>query len=129
VRTTLTLAELARLWEAAGALREPVWRDLARFLIAVPCRRGEAARLDWLHLDLVAAEWRQPGHMTKNRDPHRLHLHTLALNVLRSRHEATGGKGLVFPAPKSGDAVDTFTALKTAIADATAMAGDEYGSP
>ncbi len=57
----LTLSELARLWEAAGRLREPVWRDFARFLIAVPARRGEAARLDWAHLDLAAAEWRQPG--------------------------------------------------------------------
>jgi integrase len=43
----LTLAELARLWRAADGLREPVWRDLARFLIVVPCRRGEAARLEW----------------------------------------------------------------------------------
>jgi integrase len=120
-------AELARLWKAAEHLDEAVWRDIARFLIAIPCRRGEAARLEWTHVDLAAAEWRQPGHMTKNRDPHRLHLHSLAMDVLRSRHEATGGKGLVFPAPKSGDPVDTFTALKTALADATTMAGDEYG--
>ena len=91
--------ELARLWTAAGALREAVWCDLVRFLIAVPCRRNEAARLDWAHLDLAAAEWRQPGHMTKNRDPHRLHLPALALDVLRDRHRATGGRGLVFPAP------------------------------
>ena len=48
----LTPTELARLWEAAGGLREPVWRDLARFLIVVPCRRDEAARLEWSHLDL-----------------------------------------------------------------------------
>ncbi len=43
----LTPAELARLWVAAGALREHVWRDLARFLIVVPCRaeRGSAAGL------------------------------------------------------------------------------------
>jgi hypothetical protein len=42
----LTAAELALLWEAAGRMREPVWCDFARFLIAVPCRRGEAAWLD-----------------------------------------------------------------------------------
>lgn len=50
----LTLPELARLWAAAETLA-PVYRDLARFLIAVPCRRGEAARLDWSHLDLSRA--------------------------------------------------------------------------
>ncbi|MDQ3921666.1 MAG: integrase family protein, partial [Actinomycetota bacterium] len=37
----LTPAELARLWRAADHLL-PVHRDLVRFLIAVPCRRGEA---------------------------------------------------------------------------------------
>ena len=106
---------MARLWQAAGDLEEVVWRDFARFLIVVPCRRGEAAHLDWSHIDMVAAEWRQPGHMTKNRDPHRLHLHPLALEVLRARLDVTGGKGLVFPAPKSGKTLDTFTALKTRI--------------
>ena len=43
--------------------------------------------MDWAHLDLDAAEWRQPGKLTKNRDPHRLHLHGLALSILRARHE------------------------------------------
>jgi integrase len=121
----LTPAELARLWQTAERLNEAVWCDLARFLIAVPCRRGEAANLDWSHINLTAAEWRQPGKMTKNREPHRLHLHPLALDVLRGRHEATGGKVLVFPAPKSGDVVDTFSDIKAALIDATAEEHDE----
>ena len=99
--------ELARLWEAADRLAEPVWRDFARFLIAVPCRRGEAARIDWSHLDLDAAEWRQPGHMTKNRDAHRLHLHRTGAGRAASGATATGGKGLVFPAPRVRWRVDT----------------------
>ena len=122
----LTPAQLARLWMAAERLDEPVRRDLTRFLIAVPCRRGEAARLDWAHLDLDAAEWRQPSHMTKNRDPHRLHLNALALDVLRVRKTATGGRGLVFPAPKSGGVVDTFSDMKAALMDAAiSQQGDE----
>ena len=145
----LTPAELARLWEAAGRLHEPVRRDLARFLIVVPCRRGEAARLDWSHLDLAAAEWRQPGHMTKNRDPHRLHLHALALEVLQARRmalaeaHAEGDRqkaarimaagvprsGLAFPAPVSGRAVDTFTAIKAAVTKATRPQDGEEGPP
>jgi integrase len=119
----LTPAELARLWHAAGRLNVTVWCDLVRFLIAVPCRRGEAARLDWTHLNLTAAEWRQPGRLTKNRDPHRLHLHQLAMDVLRARHQATGGKGLVFTAPRSGIAVDTFSAMKAALTDASGLHG------
>jgi integrase len=119
----LVTADLVRLWEAAGGLREPVWRDLARFLIVVPCRRGEASRAEWLHIDLVAAEWRQPGHMTKNRDPHRIHLHSLALEVLRERQRATGGNGMVFPAPTSGRAVDTFSDIKTELEEITGLGG------
>ena len=119
----LTPGELARLWRVADGLREPVWRDLAQFLIAVPCRRGEAARLEWSHVDIGAKEWRQPGRMTKNREWHRLHLHPLALDVLHARHAATGGKGLVFPAPVSGGVMDTFTDIKQSMADAAALTG------
>lgn len=124
----LTPSELARLWHASERLHEPVWRDLARFLIAVPCRRGEAATLDWSHLDLTAAEWRQPGRLTKNRDPHRLHLHPLALDVLRERQKATDGKGLVFPAPESGRVVDTFTDLKAALVEAAQPQSGQEGA-
>jgi integrase len=64
--------------------------------------------------------------MTKNRDPHRLHLHPLALEVLRARQVATKGRGLVFPAPVSGGAIDTFSDIKAALAKATgAQDGDE----
>lgn len=117
----LTPADLARLWRAAERLREPVWRDLARFLIAVPCRRGEAARLDWSHLDVAGAEWRQPLHLTKNRDPHRLHLHPAALNVLRARigTVAQPRSGLVFPAPVSAGPIDTFSDIKRDLTAAT----------
>ena len=121
----LTPAEMAGLWRAAEGLPEPVWRDYARFLIASPCRRGEAARLDWSHIDLDAAEWRQPGHMTKNRDAHRLHLHPLALGILRQRHEEAGKPkvGLVFRAPQSGKALDVFTNVKNVLADKAGLTG------
>jgi integrase len=120
----LTLDELARLWHAANALRGPVWRDLVRFLITTPCRRNEAARMEWSHVDMRSAEWRQPGRLTKNRDPHRLHLHVLALEILQERHRATGGSGLVFPAPISGKPVDTFSDIKAEIVSATKYGGD-----
>jgi integrase len=121
----LTPEELAGLWRAVEGLREPVWRDLARFLIAVPCRHGEAARLDWLHLDLAAAEWRQPGKLTKNREPHRLYLHPLALEILNARNDAAGKPkdGFVFPAPESDKPVDTFSDVKKMLAEVAGMNG------
>ena len=121
----LTPAEIAQLWHAAEGLREPVWRDFTQFLMSVPCRRGEAARMEWQHLDLASAEWRQPGHLTKNRDPHRLHLNPLAISIILERHQAAGKPitGLVFSAPKSGKPVDTFTDLKRALSEASGLAG------
>jgi integrase len=115
-------SELGQLWRAAEQLSEPVWRDLARFLIAVPCRRNEAARLEWSHISLQAAAWRQPGQLTKNREPHRLHLHELAIDVLRARRAVTDG-GLVFPAPISGDVVKTFNDMKLALGRTTGLRG------
>jgi Arm DNA-binding domain len=56
----LSTAELAALWRAAEALPS-VHRDFVRMLIAIPCRRGEAATLNWGHLDLASATWSQPA--------------------------------------------------------------------
>lgn len=119
---------LARLWHAAGTLPD-VHRDLSRFLLAVPCRRGEAARMNWAHLDLRSAIWIIPSAHAKNRDAHRLHLPALALSILRARWEATGrpAAGLVFPAPVSGKAIDTFADMKRRLDRAVAAAADRIG--
>jgi integrase len=105
-----------RMSRAADAL-PAVWRDFVRFLIAIPCRRGEAATLDWSHVDLAAAVWSQPGRLTKNREPHRLHLHPLPLAILAARYEAAGrpASGLIFPAPRSAQQIVAFSAIARAL--------------
>ena len=120
----LTPAQLAMIWKAAEGLT-PVHRDLVRLLIAVPSRRSEATRLDWAHLDLDDGVWTMPGSMTKNGDQHRISLPDLALTILRERHEAAKmpRTGLVFPAPKSGTAIDTFSDIKSTIEKATELKG------
>jgi integrase len=111
-----SLAQCAALWRAAESL-PAAWRDFVRFLIAVPCRRGEAASLDWAHVDLAAAVWSQPAKLTKNREPHRLHLHSLALDLLAARYEAAGrpASGLVFPAPRSAQQIVAFSSIARAL--------------
>jgi len=120
----LTMSELVRVWKAAAKLAS-VYRDLARFLIAVPCRRGEAANLDWSHVDLADAVWTMPGAMTKNGDAHRIHLPELALAILRQRHADAGNPrvGLAFPAPRFGNAIDTFSSVKTDVDEAAGLVG------
>jgi integrase len=41
------------------------------------------------------------------------------MEVLNARKQATGGHGLVFPAPRSGGVIDTFSDIKTALTQAT----------
>ncbi len=121
----LTIDKLAVLWRAASVLREPVWRAISQFLIAEPCRRGEATSLDWAHLDLAAAEWHQPGRLTKNGDPHRLYLHPLAVDILIKRHEAAGKprSGLVFPGPQGRGQILNWGDLKAMLIEASGLTG------
>lgn len=120
-----TLPDLARLWRSADGLTHPVWRDLARFLIAIPCRRGEAAALDWRDLNLDAAEWRQAAGTTKNGEAHRFHLHTLALDLLRARQAEAGAPraGLVFPSPEAGREIETFSTIKRRLDEQAGLVG------
>ena len=84
--------------------------------------------MEWQQVDLRAGVWAQPAKRTKNGQPHRLHLHALALELLRERHAAACGPkgGLVFPAPLSGKALDNFTDMKAALVDATGIEGWQW---
>ena len=117
-----TPPQLGVLWraiDAADGLAQ-VHRDLLHFLILVPCRRTEAAELDWQDVDLAAAIWTQRGTETKNGDRHRFYLPETALGILRTRYETASrpSRGLVFPSPRANRPIDAFTKLKRAVDDA-----------
>ena len=114
-----TLPQLAKFWvaidKAEGLMQ--VHRDLLHFLIAVPCRRSEAARMTWCDLDFEGKVWSQPDTETKNGDPHRFYIPPLALDILKRRYKNAGepSEGLVFPSPRAGKPIDTFAKAKKAI--------------
>jgi len=115
-------SQLGQLW---GAIRtaeglQQVHRDLLHFLITMPCRRGEATRMLWEDVDLDRSVWALSGTQTKNGDPHTFYLHALSLDILKRRYAEMGHptSGLVFPAPRSGKAIDTFGKIKMAIDEA-----------
>jgi integrase len=118
---TPSLKELAQIWTAAERTLIPTFRDFTRFAICIPARRGEIATMDWRHIDLGAKVWRQPGRLTKNRDPHELRLHPLALEILTRRWEEAGRPtgGLAFPSPKAGKPIGVFSEMLRAIRRAT----------
>jgi integrase len=118
---TPSLKELATIWAAAGQALDPTFCDVVRFAICVPARRGEISNLRWEHVDLDAKVWRQPGKLTKNREPHELRLHPLALEILTRRWQAAGRPraGLVFPAPRSGKPIAALSYVAHALHRAT----------
>jgi integrase len=120
----LTVPELVTLWRAADKLPE-LHRDFLRMLIAIPCRRGEAASLEWQHLDLDSGVWSQPEKLTKNGSPHTFFLHPLILHTLRRRHAAMGKPkaGPVFAAPRTGRALTTWRDAKEQLVQAAGMEG------
>lgn len=81
--------------------------------------------MDWAHLDLRLAEWRQPSHLTKNREAHRLFLHSLAISILRDRHATAGHPkaGLVFVAPRSRAVVTAFNEMKLVLSRKSGVTG------
>ncbi|MFC0388892.1 tyrosine-type recombinase/integrase [Muricoccus vinaceus] len=129
----LTIPDLASLWHATAAAETDasesdfgsVHRDYVRFLLSVPARRVEATRLEWQYLDLETASWTMSGKLTKNGDPFRVPLPSIALGILRERHRAMGKPraGLVFPSPKAGKALTTFSAMKAAMDKASGLTG------
>jgi integrase len=121
----LTPPQVAVLWKAAERMTVPVHRDFVRFLLVVPCRRNEAARLDWAHLDLAGATWAQPDKLTKNGEPHRFHLPALALDILRARHADAGEPtaGFVFPAPRTGGMLTTYSAMNAELDTLSGLSG------
>lgn len=119
----VSLPDLAALWLAAPVLA-PTYADLARVLMVLPARRGEAARMDWRDVDLDQAIWRLPGAITKNGDPHMLALPPLVLDLLRARHVAAGrpAAGPVFP-PARGAAVGAWSDMRARLAKASGVTG------
>jgi integrase len=104
---------LAALWRAADTLDE-TRRDLFRLLIAIPARREEVAKLDWSQIDLKQAIWTMSHKRTKNGDAHRIFLPDLALRLPLERQKSMGEPktDVIFPGPRSGNPIQTFTDLK-----------------
>jgi hypothetical protein len=110
------LNEWAAVWNGVEPMNDS-WRDFVRTDIALPARRNEIASMDFSDVDFERAAWTIPGKITKNGDPHALHLHRLVFDLLKVRHEAAGepASGLVFPAPRTGKRIVAFSALKRAV--------------
>ena len=121
-----TIEEAARLWIAAGKLGRR--GAMVRLMILTGCRRAEAQRVQWGHVVLedpvLGAYWQQPGHLTKNHQPHRVPLSGPAVALLRwlpprvTKH--SGRSDLIF-AGRGGKPVGSFQKLVVALRQASGV--------
>lgn len=92
----LAPAEIGAVWKGAEKLK-PFERNLLRFLLATPLRKGEASALQWEWIDRQARAITLPGKLMKNGQAHRIPLGVLAEEVLTEiGGEAWPKAGLVF---------------------------------
>jgi integrase len=121
----LTADEIGKAWAATSAL-DPAYAAFMRWLMVIPCRREEAAEMRWSAVDMKGAVWSQAAADVKNAEPHRFHLHPMAIEVLEQRLEAARQPGekrdaalkrlvaeqaLVFPSPKSGTPILAYSSI------------------
>lgn len=70
-----------------------------RLLILTATRPGETRGARWAEFDLDTALWVIPAERMKMRTEHRVPLSRQAVEVLRTMHNLSGGRELVFPSP------------------------------
>jgi integrase len=123
---TLSDAEVADLWHAAGTLGFP-WCGLLRALLLTGQRRGEVAGMDWAELDLKAAEWRLPAPRVKNRRAHIVPL-SPALLALLAEQPRMNSSSLVFEGAR-GTTPSGFGKVKAKLDKAMLAAAEKEGRP
>lgn len=94
--TALPWAQVPAFWRNL-ATRQGAGADALRFVLLTAARSGEVRGAMWTEIDLDAALWTVPAARMKGRKEHRVPLSAPALALLRFRHEARGGEGLIFP--------------------------------
>jgi integrase len=59
--------------------------DMLLVMLLTAQRRGEVARMRWRDVDLMTAWWTIPSESSKNKDPHRVPLTRMVLEILARR--------------------------------------------
>lgn len=74
--------ELARVWDAAGTLGDPIYGGLVRLAVLTGQRRGEVAGLEWGEIDLKNRLINLPAARTKNGRAHDVPLNRQAIALI-----------------------------------------------
>jgi integrase len=94
---TMTKAQdIKAFWKATEQAKNPVHRDLLRFLLLTGQRRTETALIRWQNVDLKAGIWHIPAAITKTGAAHTVYLGPDSLALLKAQAKLAGTT-LIFP--------------------------------
>jgi integrase len=93
----VTQEELPRLFDAIDAAEDVRIADFLRLALLTGARRGSLLRMRFADVDLGRAVWSIPAADSKNGSPVHIPLVPEAIEVIRSRLVAAGGREWVFP--------------------------------
>jgi integrase len=110
--SALPYAELPAFMSSVKA-QEGLGALALRFTILTAVRTGETIGALWPEIDMDKAVWTVPGSRTKTGRDHRVPLSKPALAILRTQHQATGGKGFVFPGARPKRPLSNMAMLET----------------
>ena len=82
------------------------------FLALTAARSGEVREAKWDEIDLNAREWRIDAKRMKANKSHRVPLSTRAVEILMEAKQHANGNELVFPSPKTGNAISALALRK-----------------
>lgn len=107
----LSEEELNKVW---SALKETPQQDSAnalRLVILTGARPKEVLSATWDQFDLTTGKWNKPAMSVKQKRSHRVHIHELAVGILKDMHEERDQESpYVFP---SSSASGHLTTIKT----------------
>ena len=93
----VTPEELPRLFDAIDAAPDVRIADFLRLALLTGARKSSILRMRFADVDLARAVWTIPANDSKNKTPVHVPLVSEAIEVIRSRLFAAGGREFVFP--------------------------------
>ena len=93
----VTPEELPRLFDAIDAATDVRIADFLRLALLTGARKSSILRMRFADVDLARAVWTIPANDSKNKSPVHVPLVPEAIEVIRSRRFAAGGREFVFP--------------------------------
>lgn len=93
----VTADELPRLFDAIDAFEDVRIADFLRLALLTGARRSSLLRMRFADIDLTREVWTIPADVSKNGSPIQVPLVADAIEVIRSRMIAAGGREWVFP--------------------------------